>query len=28
MKNRGAKMEWVKEGLLYYRRHRENFIKT
>ena len=24
----GAKIEWVKEGLLYYRRHRENFIKN
>jgi glycosyltransferase involved in cell wall biosynthesis len=23
----GAKMAWVNEGLLYYRRHRENFIK-
>ena len=27
-KRAGAKMEWVKEGLLYYRRHRENFIKN
>jgi glycosyltransferase involved in cell wall biosynthesis len=28
MVKRGAKMHWVKEGLLYYRRHRENFIKN
>jgi len=28
MKRRGAKISWVKEGLLYYRRHRENFIKN
>jgi hypothetical protein len=27
-KRAGAKMEWVKKGLLYYRRHRENFIKN
>ena len=28
MVKRGAKISWVKEGLLYYRRHRENFIKN
>jgi hypothetical protein len=24
----GVKIEWVQEGLLFYRRHRENFIKN
>jgi hypothetical protein len=28
MVKKGAKMSWVREGLLYYRRHRENFIKN
>ena len=28
MKKRNAKISWIKEGLLYYRRHRENFIKN
>lgn len=28
MNRRGARIEWIKEGLLYYRRHRENFIKN
>jgi glycosyltransferase involved in cell wall biosynthesis len=28
MVKKRVKIKWIKEGLLYYRRHRENFIKT